>query len=284
MMAAAHRLLIGVLLLLPFAACVSVGSQPRRPFPVATELDFLSVCCFKQETIDDCATKKDKACRDKIVFGQLHAYDLVLSEFEDRLTRLSQGIDLTGDLVSGLASAAGTVVKGTQTKSIVSALSTFATGAKSSAEADLFFQKSITTIVARIEALRKEALVPILAGLLKEPTEYPLYLALEDVEGYFKAVNLMQALASIDENSTQKAKVADEQKNTLLNLTFGDDENSALIRNFWLPNGTENATNVKALQDWIDTNVKKGLHVPDFIHGKAYADARKKAVADLVNK
>lgn len=194
---AMRRLGSAAMLALALCACAGFGTQPRRPFDVATELTALSKECFAQEKIDACAKEKSKDCRDRIVYGQIHAYDLVLSDFEDGLAKASQGINLTGDLITGFATAAGTVVKGAQTKSIVSALGAFVTGAKSSADADLFFQKSMTTIVARIEALRKEALLPILAGLLKEPGEYSLNLALLDVESYFKSVNLIQALASV---------------------------------------------------------------------------------------
>lgn len=104
-----------------------------------------------------------------------------------------------------------------------------------------------------------------------------------DVEDYFTAGSMARAISSIDEASEQKTQDADAAKNDIINLTFGQDDNSILLRNFWKPNGKVDPDNTKALQAWIDSNVKPGLSAPSFIRAKEYTDARKKAVEALIN-
>ena len=67
-----------------------------------------------------------------------------------------------------------------------------------------------------------------------------------------------------------------------MNLAFGDDDYSTLLRNFWHPNGKVDPANAKALQDWIDQHVEPGLPKMAFLSGAMYARARKQAAADLI--
>jgi len=279
----ARRQLFLTLTLLSLCACGTLGTQPNRPFNVNQRLASLSKEYFDEANIKSCMDSKDRACRDKILRGQIDAYNLVFGEFENAITKVSQEIHITGDVLAGLFGGAGTVIKSTQGKSIAAALASFVTGAKSSADTDLYFQKSITTIASRMEALRKEALLPIREGLGKETSDYPLVQALMDVEDYFTAGSMARAISSIDEASEQKTQDADAAKNDIINLTFGQDDNSALLRNFLKPGGKTDPDHAKALQDWIDKNVKPGLSKTSFIRAKEFADARKKAVEELIN-
>ncbi len=286
-MRSSMRLLLLAFLGIYGLGCASLGVQPARPVAAAKELDGLTGY-FNEAAVGTCAGEADaktaRNCRDSFVYGRIHAYDLELTLFEDKITKLSQDYHLIGDLLLGGLSGAGTVVKGAQTKSIVAALATLVTGAKSSADSDLFFQKSVSALVNRMEALRKQALLPIQAGLVKDATLYPLRQALLDVEDYYKAVNLMQAVASIDQDSKQMDSAATSQKNAMLNLTFGDDQNSTLLRNYWAPNGVLNKDHEKALNDWLSKNVTSPPDIASFIHGSIYTTSRAKAVAEVVNK
>lgn len=92
-----------------------------------------------------------------------------------------------------------------------------------------------------------------------------------------------QLAALPGEVKTLQAKVTHlDQSNTLLAQAFGDDENSAVLRSFWRPNGKVDSDHARLLQDWIDANVGQNLDPATFINAASYADARKKAVAALV--
>jgi|ERR671914_217552 hypothetical protein len=275
---------IGLLsLVLSFCACSSLGTQPQRPYDVEQQLVKVATS-FDPTVVQTCEEKPSEVCRDRIVRNQIEAYNIVFGQFEDAISKVTQQVHITGDILVSLFTGAGTVIKGTQAKSIVSALASSVTGAKNTVDTNLLFQKSVTTVTSRMEALRKEALNPIRAGLLKPLAEYSLTQALLDVEEYFKAGSMQRAIASIDEATEEKNSEADDAKNEMLQLTYGADENTTLLRNFWKPDGKVSSENAADFQKWIDENVSKGLSKTAFLTGQRYADARKKAVAELINK
>lgn len=81
---------------------------------------------------------------------------------------------------------------------------------------------------------------------------------------------------------TLQTKFTQLDQETALKGRFGNDENTALLRNFWLPNGKANPIHQKALRDWLDANGMQDLSITFFLNAEHYADARKKAVAALV--
>src|SRR5437868_15169618 len=109
----ARRQLYLALTLLSLCACQTLGTQPNRPFDVNQRLAKLSTEYFDEKNIRDCMETKDntqkRVCRDRIVRGQIDAYNLVFGQFENAITKVSQEIHITGDVLAGLFSGAGTV-------------------------------------------------------------------------------------------------------------------------------------------------------------------------------
>jgi hypothetical protein len=67
-------------------------------------------------------------------------------------------------------------------------------------------------------------------------------------------------------------------------VTLAEDENSKRLSQFIFPNGAQepNEENLKKLRQWMTTNnLPAGIPVAIFLNTPAFADARKKAVADL---
>jgi hypothetical protein len=279
------RQLLAAFVLISLSACQTFGGQPPRPYetgPVLTNL----ASRFQQEIIDDCLTQSGdahRACRDKIILGQVRAIDIVFVEYEKALQRLAEKVNVAGDSIISVLGAAGAVVNGDQTKSILSALSAAVTGTKGSVEKNLYLKQTSHALIGRMRALRKEALVPIRQGLLQPPDKYPLSQAIFDVESYFSAGTLPAALTDIEQASAEKNKTAEEEVQSTIQATFGVDDNTVTIRNFVRPGGKVDAERVRALHEWLGSNVEKGLDWATLANAKEYAEARRKALPFVNN-
>jgi hypothetical protein len=260
-------------------ACQTFGGQPPRPFDTQAQIKTLA-SKFDASTISNC---KGQECRDDIVLGQVRAIDLVFSEFERDVLKTSEQINVIGDSVIAILGAAGTVTGGESAKSILAAISTSVTGTKGAFDKNVYFQKSAHVLIGRMRALRKEALVPIRTGILQPADKYPLSQALLDVESYFVAGTVPSAVLDIDKGSEDKKTEAEDKVQDMLTLSYGDDDNSTLVRAFWKPNGAVDPLRDKQLREWISTNVLKGLDPATFIDAAAYSEARKRAVAALIS-
>lgn len=276
------RLFFLALASLALCACQTFGGQPPRPFDTNKILDELRPSFDKQQ-IDACSARETDACRNAIVTEQIRAIDIVFSEYERVVLKTAEGINVTGDATVAILGAAGTVTGGTQAKSILAALSSAVTGTKGAFDKNVYFQNSIQVLIGRMRALRKGVLADVRKNLLQPHDKYPLSQALFDVESYFVAGTIVAAVSDIEKNSKEKSDQADQEMQKTLELSYGADSNSVLLRAFWRPNGPVDADRDKQLRNWIDSNVLKGLDPASFINAKEYADPRKKAVQDLVN-
>jgi hypothetical protein len=64
--------------------------------------------------------------------------------------------------------------------------------------------------------------------------------------------------------------------------SYGVDDASAKIRNYWRPNNAApDPQNERNLIQWINTNLPEGTSIADLINTKEFDQARKKVVADL---
>lgn len=225
-MGASSRQLFAAFVLISLSACQTFGGQPPRPFETQPALELLATN-FDQKTIDICLGQKGealRACRDKIILGQVRAIDIVFVEYEKAVQRLAEKVNVLGDSTVAILGAAGAVVTGTQTKGILAALSAAVTGTKGSVEKNLYFQKSSHALIGRMRALRKQALVPIREGLLVSPEEYPFSQAILDVESYFVAGTLPAALTDIEQASATKEKQAEETVQRTMRIKRGNQE------------------------------------------------------------
>ena len=181
---------------------------------------------FEQKKVDLCEsgkndkgdtlTEKEKqTCRNGIVTSMVRAVDVQFDVFRRDIFASGALLNVSGDLAAIALSTAGALVGATATKTILSAVSAGVTGSKSAIDKDLLFQKSTQVLITRMEALRSEKLVDILAQLNKPTDQYPLAAALIDVETYYQKGSIVAAITSIDGDSGDKSKKASDERHKL---------------------------------------------------------------------
>ena len=83
----------------------------------------------------------------------------------------------------------------------------------------------------------------------------------------------------ITSSSGTSAQANQELKNRKGHHSFNND--SAILRNYWKPNGQVNTAHAAAFNAWLRMN-EPGVDIATFINSSTYASERSEAVAALV--
>jgi hypothetical protein len=153
-------------------------------------------------------TEEDRrAFRDLIIWRQLRADDKSFGDFTRKLQSDRALANLSGDggviFLNGLAAMTGTAAD----KAALSILSAMLISSRGSVDRELFYAQTMSALLTRMAAARKEASVPILNGIGQSDAAYPLDRALRDLFTYADAGSLLSALRAI----TTDAGVADRK-------------------------------------------------------------------------
>jgi hypothetical protein len=192
------------------SGCATIKGYPERSGNLTAELQELNRY-FDPKIIDQCNKAPNKTCRDEIVYGRILAIDLHFAKFQQDLVRE----DFMGRVASrwavlGLTGAIATS-PGASASAILGGISSGITGAWETIDQKTFIKETIPVLLAKMVALRKEALVNIMTGLKQDVEAYPLNQALIDVENYYRAGTITGALIGIAETAGAAAKKADEE-------------------------------------------------------------------------
>jgi hypothetical protein len=172
------------------------------------------------------ATKED---RDKIITGRLTLMNIRYIQFIRELTSDQQLLNTATDmLVLGL-NIAGTAVGGAGAKTLMAAIAAGVTGSKQIVDKNYFYEKTIPALVAQMNAERKTALIPIIAGVQQSLSDYPLAQAITDLHNYYHAGTLIGAINAIQADAGAKERDKDAIIATLSPVTMKDVENTVKL-------------------------------------------------------
>lgn len=181
-----------------------------------------------------------------------------------------------------------TLVGAASTKAILGAVSAGMTSSKVSIDKNFFQQKTVPVLISSMNAQRKIALLPILAGMKKpiEPVEgYSLAEAVADLHAYYNAGTFLGALQAIQKDSGVKEQEAEDKLAEFRETIFGEDKSATRIIKWLWPNGIDGAVNNAnrdALRAWIDRDEGiKDLPIQKFLDSKQLKEARKRGIKDL---
>ena len=192
---------------------------------------------------------------------------------------------------------AATLVGPAVTKSILAAVATGLTGARLSIERNFFQEKTIQVLVTQMNAQRTAALVPIQRGLTQSVEQYPLALAIVDLNAYYEAGTIQGAIIGIQVSAGQLQATAEQDLARLRDIKSEPDQSSAILKRWLFPGfATEDATGrfldvsgkpaaadptrLTQLRDWLNRN---GFDVPIgvLLRAPQLASTRTKIISDL---
>lgn len=245
------------------AACVSLSGYPTnyqdQTAILKADQPYLSAEVRQK---GDSASDADRGgltqqqYRDTVIYRRLEVIDSYYYAFEAKLTgtynSVTVGADLTALVLNGFGAVTGTAA----TKSALSAASAGVIGAKSTINTDVFYQKTLPSLVAQMRAARQQVLLKIETGLSNPVSKYSIDAALNDVNAYYIAGTLPSAISQITAQAGASLAAATSNIDQLRTMKYSALTPTGQRLVTWLyPGGDEtkppNAAKLAQLQAWM---------------------------------
>lgn len=211
------------------AGCTTAGAPyaPETSYTARSDLDALKAEFASSTSIADYYSRPEtRERRNAFIAGRLVLYDLAYVDWVSRL-RFGRAAESTilDTATLGLSQAI-TLFGGARTKEVLGAIGAAISGTRSSYEKNFFDEAAAGAIAAQMNAERKAALMPIMAGTRAGIAEYPLTDALIDLNAYQFAGTIDGALAGIHRDAGAKEATALARLERYRGVTYAADDSS----------------------------------------------------------
>ena len=196
------------------------GGAPQPSFDVDKDLEQLAKEFEPADSISDFYKNPSVDARNKFVTGRMTMMNIRYIQFIRSLTSEKQLLDTAAALLTLSLNIAGASIAAASTKTVLAAISAGVIGSKEAVEKNYFFDKTIPALVAQMNAERKKALFPLLAGIkTKTLDEYAFAQAVTDLNEYYFAGTFAGAIQGIQADAAVKEAAADRKIETLATVT-----------------------------------------------------------------
>ena len=198
------RIFAGIVIAAALSGCVPSTRTPDRLYPVAVEMDAIRAGQgdlfeqYRAYILSD--PVRAKTIRNEIIAQRMYAIDVQYTQYETALTREVQEVGFGALTTAGALGTASTLFTPVVTKSILSALSTAVLATKGHYDSEILLAQTIRTIQKQMRASRNLISAGITAKMPQSVADYPLLIAMSDVEDYYSAGTLTTGV--IDTSTT----------------------------------------------------------------------------------
>ena len=269
-----------VSLLTPLAAvalsgCVTFDGYPKRSPAPADDLKTLEPL-IASSAIAACLQAPTTECRDQIVGARTYATDIQFSQFEEAIFQQTRTAGFAATLTT-MGLTAGAAVASGGTSQVLSGIAAFIIGGRQAFEKEVLAEKTVLAIHAAMRARRAEVLLRLRSGLTQPVGQYPLPVALSDLNDYYNAGTVLGALIGITETAGANAQRAETELRE--RFSYSPDESAVKFRlavcgdpkDCSKPN-TATFDRVKAC--WPKAGVPAGTLMMDFVLQESFARQR----------
>jgi hypothetical protein len=181
--------------------------------------------------------------RNEVMGQRLHVIDVQFSQYDEALTKESQEVGFAADATSVGLNTAGTLFTSAQTTKILGGIAGSVTGVKGAYQSDIVIAKTIQIIQAQMQSNRDQVLTRILKRMSENSTNYPLSVALSDLEDYYRAGTFTEGLIQTSGNVSTGAKTAQDKKDQVATIIysakFSTDTSTTTLVNYLYPQGVK---------------------------------------------
>ena len=234
--------------------------------------------------------------RDEIITSRVTLINLHYNQFVADASFRRQMMDFGADIADLGVDLATAVVGSAATKTILGAISAGITGSQASMHKNFYFEKTVSAIVATMNANRKQALIPILTGQQRGVDAYPLGQALSDLDNYYFAGTFLGALNAILVEAGDNEQAATTEIDKIRRGRFAQTTATKVIERWLWPDGPPTPDNpivlvsqdrVTRLNAWLgkSANLIEGvkLDIATLLYEAAFEDVRQRVIQELVN-
>jgi|KBSSwiStaDraftv2_1062776.scaffolds.fasta_scaffold235680_3 hypothetical protein len=213
---------IAVVALGAFACGCSLSAGPPRLYPIEEEAAIIRSSLREMNLAD--FSRLDEASRFKWrndwLAGRMYAMDMQYTVYEASLTRERQGVGFGAALATIGLTTASTLVTAVDTKDILTGTAGAITGARAAYDNDILFAHGVQWIQTQMRAQRARVAERLLAGMRMSTVDYPLAMALADLEEYYRAGTFTGGLISTSETVAVDSKLAEQLKADRVQFAF----------------------------------------------------------------
>ena len=183
------KFLLPAFLLAVLSGCVAFKGYPERPTPLAADFRELNDS-IAAARITECLGQADSfACRNKFVAARMYATDIRFSEFEERLFRQTRESGFAATLATlGLTTTAAFTTSGAS--QVLAGIAAFIIGGREAFQKEVLAERTVIAIHTAMRARRAQVRLRLRNGLRQSTDQYPLAVALADLNDYYDAGNI----------------------------------------------------------------------------------------------
>jgi hypothetical protein len=197
--------------------CIPTGcSGPERLLPVNQELAFIAINYDYSQVLSrylaEPSLEGKKAIRNEFIFERIYAMDVKYTIYEDSLTKESQSEGFWAAVTNAALTGTGALIPVAQTTRLLSGIAAGLTTVDQAYNKQFMYNKAVQILQAQMRARRADIHTQIIVRARFPVTEYPLGMAMIDLEEYYRAGTLSSACVDLsvtigtDANSKRKVK------------------------------------------------------------------------------
>jgi hypothetical protein len=211
-------ILTGLLL----SSCKTLEGGPDRIYSVAEEV------AAARQTIETLTAQyynggANENVRNEIVSRRMYIIDVEYSQYEESLTRERQELGfITSTTAQGL-NVAGALFTPAQTVRILSGVAGAVGSVRGYYDSEIVIAKTIQIAQGQMQYLRDQVSTRIRNSMAQPLGQYPLSLALSDLEDYYRAGTLSEGLVKAVGDSGSAATISSMTKQSTIKVTFASD-------------------------------------------------------------
>jgi hypothetical protein len=196
------------------AGCeAAIVGYPDQSFDPGVELTTLQNNYEWDAIVSGYTTKSgtDKTeYRNEVIMARMRATDIQYNRFEKSLRTEEVASNIATTWAKLGLNAAGAVTGGTALKSALAATSAGIIGAEEAFDKEAFFERTLPVIIQEMRTARTQVKATILQRMNLNTTQYPIWLAVSDLDDYYYAGTLNGAVTSLSEKSAAAQVQADK--------------------------------------------------------------------------
>lgn len=187
-----------------------MNGYPAQPDSLPTTItslnsDALDVLIAKYNNVNTADTSK-MAIRNQIIYSDISRIDQKFNIFKMRLNSEENQLSIGTDFISLALAGLGATVGTTAAKAGLAAASAGIIGAKAAIDKDVLYQKTLTALVTQMEAGRSQEFAIIIIRMKSDTADYPLEAASKDLQDYYQAGTLVNAIAGVSNSASVAAQ------------------------------------------------------------------------------
>jgi hypothetical protein len=238
--ASAARLACLPIALLLSGCFTTIEGGPPRLFSIAEESAVARErLVIREDSYYSAFAAQNKAARNEIIAQRMRAIDTNYYAFEAAILRERQEVGFISSVISIALSGAIPLVNPVATKNALGAVSAGVQGATKAYSDEVLFQKTVQVLATQMRARRDVVAADIVTRMKTlDIEEYPLAMALGDVDEYYAAGTIAGALIEIQKTVSAEGRDSEQRKaDAVVRISFGPDSTSDALIRFVYPNG-----------------------------------------------